>query len=216
MDFTNDERLIVDYYDSNINIMRYVSIEKEEDLLKMVNTDENIILNGIEYHFYKKLNDPYKALIREKNEVKEIEFSPKIYYSVEVVNNKERIFFWQLNIQEAIRCKKEEYIFDEELEIYFGIKSSEKIKVPDNLKDVVRYDDFGIVINDDSFKFLKREKTKTWLNTFITVYYQRRKDNKIFAVHNEFMKDIETDQEINYAFRHAMWYLIECSKDFKI
>ena len=90
MDFTNDEKSLTHH--PNINIMRCVSIEKEEDLLKMVNTDENIILNGIEYHFYKKLNDPYKALIREKNEVKKIEFSPKIYYSIEVVNNKARIF----------------------------------------------------------------------------------------------------------------------------
>ena len=77
-----------------------------------------------------------------------------------------------------------------------------EVEAPDN-----------IVIDDDVFTFLKREK-KWFLENGVVVYYKRKKDNKIFGIRGGANN---SEQDVEFIFSsNRNWYLIECSKDFEI
>ena len=209
----NDERILVDYFDRDINIFWSRKIKSNEDFLKVVLNNENIIIDGIEYIYYKTSDFNYRGIIKKDNELIPIDYYTKIYYSIEEVFGEEHIVFWSYSVTSEDSVKEFGYEFEDEFNVNLEQKVAEEIVLPESLKDIVRYDNDNIVVDDDIFIFLKREK-KWLLGDEVVVYYKRKRDNKIFGIRGGANKS-EEDREYTFSF-HGSWRLVECSKDFKI
>lgn len=209
----NDDRILVNYFDCNINPLWSKEIKSNEDSLKVVLNNENIVIDGVEYIYYKTSDFNYRGIIKKDNELIPIDYYTKIYYSIEKVLGKEHIVFWDYCVTSEDSAKEFGYELEDEFTINLEQKVAEKIVLPNCLKDIVRYDNDNIVIDDDVFIFLKREK-KWFLENGVVVYYKRKKDNKIFGIRGGANN---SEQDVEFIFSsNRNWYLIECSKDFEI
>lgn len=208
----NDDRILVNYFDYDIYIFCSRKIKTNEDSLKVVLNNKNIIINGIEYIYYKTSDFNYRGIIKKDNELIPIDYYTKIYYSIEEVFGKEHIVFWDYCVTEERSAIEYGYELEDELTINLEQKVAEEITLPESLKDIVMYDNDNIVIDNDIFIFLKRERISKLGNKSV-VYYRRKKDDKIFGINC--MSTVSTDN-YDYSQSYRDWCLIECSKDFKI
>lgn len=208
----NDDRILVDYFDCNINPLWSRKVKNNEDSLKIVLNNENIVIDGIEYIYYKTSDFNYRGIIKKDNELIPIEYYTKIYYTIEKVFGKEHIVFWSYSVTSEESVTEYGYEFEDEFGVNLTQKIAEEISLPDCLKDIVMYDNDNIVIDDDIFIFLKRERISKLGNKSV-VYYRRKKDDKIFGINC--MSTVSTDN-YDYIKYYRDWCLVECSKDFKI
>lgn len=209
----NDDRILVNYFNYNINPLWSKQIKSNEDSLKVVLNNENIVIDGIEYMYYKTSDFNYRGIIKKDNELIPIDYYTKIYYSIEEVFGKEHIVFWSYSVTSEDSVKEFGYELEDEFNVNLEQKVAERMKLPESLKDIVRYDNDNIVIDDNVFIFLKREK-KWFLEDGVVVYYKRKKDNKIFGIRGGTNKN-EEEREYTLSL-HGNWCLIECSKDFNV
>lgn len=208
----NDDRILVDYFDCNINPLWSRKVKNNEDSLKIVLNNENIVIDGIEYIYYKTSDFNYRGIIKKDNELIPIEYYTKIYYTIEKVFGKEHIVFWSYSVTSEESVTEYGYEFEDEFGVNLTQKIAEEISLPDCLKDIVMYDNDNIVIDDDIFIFLKRERISKLGNKSV-VYYRRKKDDKIFGINC--MSTVSTDN-YDYIKYYRDWCLVECSKDFEI
>lgn len=209
----NDDRILVNYFDCNINPLWSKEIKSNEDSLKVVLNNENIVIDGVEYIYYKTSDFNYRGIIKKDNELIPIDYYTKIYYSIEKVLGKEHIVFWDYCVTEERSAIEYGYELEDEFNVNLEQKVAEKIVLPDCLKDIVRYDNDNIVINNDIFIFLKRDK-RWFLGNEVVVYYKRKRDDKIFGIRGGTDK---SEKDVEFIFlSNRSWQLIECSKNFKV
>lgn len=208
----NDDRILVDYFDYDINPLWSRKVKNNEDSLKIVLNNENIVIDGIEYIYYKTSDFNYRGIIKKDNELIPIEYYTKIYYTIEEVFGKEHIVFWSYSVTSEESVTEYGYEFEDEFGVNLTQKVAEEIPLPDCLKGIVMYDNDNIVVNGEIFIFLKRKRISDLGNKSV-VYYRRKKDDKIFGINCK--STISTDN-YDYIKYYRDWCLVECSKDFKI
>lgn len=213
----NDDRILVDYFGTNYknDADMYIQVYEEKIALEVVYTNEDIVINGVKYTYYKTTNSKYKAVINKNNEILSVDYNIKRYYSLEKVNGEEKIIFWDYYVTSKEEVERYGYSFEDYLTVTFDEKTSEKIDVPLELINTIKRDDDNIIIKNEVFMFLKRDKIYNYslklyrdIEVENNIYYKRKNDDKIFGINIKI-------KESNI-FKKNNWQLIECSKDIKI